>query len=114
MALSVADRAGRHLAGAALVSTQKPEMPETHRRELRAGCTRLLYNKWYVDEIYDVLFVNGLPRAGATRWARSTAASSTAGVNGAGWLTRFTSRVSMWWDTWIVDGAGATWRRVSS
>jgi NADH-quinone oxidoreductase subunit L len=26
-------------------------------------------------------------------------------VNGAGWLTRFTSRVSIWWDTWIVDGA---------
>jgi NADH-quinone oxidoreductase subunit L len=27
------------------------------------------------------------------------------GVNGAGWLARFTSRVSIWWDTWIVDGA---------
>ena len=27
------------------------------------------------------------------------------GVNGAGWLTRFISRVSMWWDTWIVDGS---------
>ncbi len=23
-------------------------------------CTSLLYNKWYVDEIYDFLFVNGL------------------------------------------------------
>ena len=27
------------------------------------------------------------------------------GVNGAGWLTRFSSTVSIWWDTWIVDGA---------
>ena len=27
------------------------------------------------------------------------------GVNGVGWLTRFTSKVSMWWDTWIVDGS---------
>ena len=27
------------------------------------------------------------------------------GVNGAGWLTRFTSTVSIWWDTWIVDGS---------
>ena len=26
------------------------------------------------------------------------------GVNGAGWLTRFASKISMWWDTWIVDG----------
>src|SRR5207302_1293624 len=26
-------------------------------------------------------------------------------VNGAGWLTRFSSRLSIWWDTWIIDGA---------
>jgi hypothetical protein len=27
------------------------------------------------------------------------------GVDGSAWLTRFTSKVSIWWDTWIVDGA---------
>jgi NADH-quinone oxidoreductase subunit L len=27
------------------------------------------------------------------------------GVDGAGWLTRFVSKLSMWWDTWIVDGS---------
>ena len=27
------------------------------------------------------------------------------GVNGAGWTTRVTSTISMWWDTWIVDGS---------
>jgi NADH-quinone oxidoreductase subunit L len=27
------------------------------------------------------------------------------GVNGAGWLTRAGARISMWWDTWVVDGA---------
>jgi NADH-quinone oxidoreductase subunit L len=26
------------------------------------------------------------------------------GVNGAGWLARFGSRVSMWWDKWVIDG----------
>ena len=26
-------------------------------------------------------------------------------MNGAGWLTRATSTLSMWWDTWIIDGA---------
>jgi NADH-quinone oxidoreductase subunit L len=26
------------------------------------------------------------------------------GVDGAGWLTRAFSTVSMWWDKWIVDG----------
>ncbi len=25
-------------------------------------------------------------------------------VNGAGWLTRFTSTLSIWWDTWVIDG----------
>jgi len=27
------------------------------------------------------------------------------GVNGAGWLTRFSSSFSIWWDTWVIDGA---------
>ncbi|HEV2206261.1 MAG TPA: hypothetical protein VGR36_06965, partial [Candidatus Acidoferrales bacterium] len=27
------------------------------------------------------------------------------GVNGAAWLTRAASRLSIWWDTWIVDGS---------
>ncbi len=27
------------------------------------------------------------------------------GVNGAGWMTRSVSTLSIWWDTWIVDGA---------
>jgi NADH-quinone oxidoreductase subunit L len=26
------------------------------------------------------------------------------GVNGAGWLTRFTGSLSNWWDKWIIDG----------
>ncbi len=26
------------------------------------------------------------------------------GVDGAGWLARFISKVSMWWDKWIIDG----------
>ncbi len=28
------------------------------------------------------------------------------GVNGAGWLTRFTGTLSNWWDKWIIDGVG--------
>jgi NADH-quinone oxidoreductase subunit L len=68
-----------------------------------------LYNgslhKWYVDEAYDVVFVNGLAKGGGTLLARFDQKVVDGGVNGAGWLTRATSRVSMWWDTWIVDGA---------
>jgi NADH-quinone oxidoreductase subunit L len=65
----------------------------------------LLYNKWYVDELYDFLFVNGLCKGGGSALAAFDRNVVDGGVNGAGWLTRFTSKVSIWWDTWIVDGA---------
>ena len=64
----------------------------------------ILYNKWYVDEIYDFLFVNGFSKGGGTLMARFDRTVVDGGVNGTAWLTRFTSTVSMWWDTWIVDG----------
>ena len=65
----------------------------------------LLYNKWYVDEIYDFLFVNGLCKGGGLALGAFDRDVVDGGVNGAGWLTRFSSTVSIWWDTWIVDGA---------
>jgi NADH-quinone oxidoreductase subunit L len=68
-----------------------------------------LYNgslhKWYVDEIYDFLFVNGLVKGGGNLLSAFDKNVVDGGVNGTGWLTRSTSRISMWWDTWIVDGA---------
>ena len=65
----------------------------------------VLYNKWYVDEIYDFLFVNGLGKGGGRALGAFDRNVIDGGVNGAGWLTRFSSKVSMWWDTWIIDGA---------
>jgi NADH-quinone oxidoreductase subunit L len=65
----------------------------------------LSFNKWYVDEIYNFLFVNGLVKGGGTLMSRFDASVVDGGVNGAGWLTRFTATLSVWWDTWIVDGA---------
>ncbi|MGE5647585.1 MAG: NADH-quinone oxidoreductase subunit L [Acidobacteriota bacterium] len=61
--------------------------------------------KWKVDEAYDVLFVNGLAKGGGTVLSRFDQKVVDGGVNGAGWLTRATSKVSMWWDTWVIDGA---------
>lgn len=61
--------------------------------------------KWKVDEIYDVLFVNGMAKGGGTLLSRFDQNVVDGGVNGAGWLTRATSTLSMWWDTWIIDGA---------
>jgi len=65
----------------------------------------LLYNKWYVDELYDFLFVNGLGKGGGNLCGAFDRNVVDGGVNGAGWLTRFSASFSMWWDTWIVDGA---------
>jgi hypothetical protein len=64
----------------------------------------VLYNKWYVDEIYDLVFVRGLSLGGgavlrALRLRRRRRRRERHGVGHA-----FVSTVSMWWDTWIVDG----------
>jgi NADH-quinone oxidoreductase subunit L len=64
----------------------------------------LFYNKYFVDEIYNALFVNGLVKGGGARLSEIDSGVVDGAVNGAGWLTRFTSSVSIWWDTWIVDG----------
>jgi NADH-quinone oxidoreductase subunit L len=81
----------------------KPGIPDTLEKKLRP-LHGLLYQKWYVDEIYDFIFVNGLCKGGGLLLGAFDRNIVDGGVNGAGWLTRFTSRVSMWWDTWIVDG----------
>jgi NADH-quinone oxidoreductase subunit L len=69
-----------------------------------SGLYTLLYNKYYVDEIYGWLFVDGFAKGGGTALSRFDSKVVDGGVNGAGWLTRATSTVSIWWDTWIVDG----------
>ena len=82
----------------------KPEIPDAIERSAKPVYT-LLYNKWYVDELYDFLFVNGMCKGGGLALGSFDRVVVDGGVNGAGWLTRFTSRVSIWWDTWIIDGA---------
>ena len=82
----------------------KPQRPDSLEKSLKP-LHGLLYNKYYVDEIYDFLFVNGLGKGGGEVLGAFDRNVVDGAVNGAGWLTRFSSRVSMWWDTWIVDGA---------
>jgi NADH-quinone oxidoreductase subunit L len=103
MALSVAI-AAIAIGVARYLYHMRPEIPE----RVQASCGPLhkcLYNKWYVDEIYDFLFVNGLCKGGGRLFGAFDRNVVDGGVNGAGWLTRFSSKVSIWWDTWIVDGA---------
>ena len=82
----------------------KPGIPDTIEKAVKP-LHSLLYNKWYVDEIYDFLFVDGLCKGGGLALGAFDRNVVDGGVNGAGWLTRFSARLSMWWDTWIVDGA---------
>ena len=69
------------------------------------GFYRLVYNKYYVDELYDALFVNRAKDLGLALGAFDRNVIDGLGVNGAGWLTRAISKLSIWWDTWIVDGS---------
>ncbi len=82
---------------------QRPELPD---RVARASgfLYQLVYRKYYMDEIYDALFVNRTKDLGTTLGIFDANVIDGLGVDGTGWLTRFTSRVSIWWDTWIVDG----------
>ena len=69
------------------------------------GVHRLLLNKYYVDEFYNAVFVNGFAKGGGKLLGAFDSTVIDGGVNGAGWLTLLISRVSIWWDTWVVDGA---------
>jgi len=82
----------------------RPEIPDTLEARLRP-IHGVLLNKWYVDELYDFLFVNGFAKGGGRVLGAFDRNVVDGGVNGAGWLTRLSSTISMWWDTWIVDGA---------
>jgi NADH-quinone oxidoreductase subunit L len=82
----------------------KPEIPDSIEKAVKP-LHGLLYNKWYVDEIYDFLFVDGLCKGGGLLLGSFDRNVVDGGVNGAGLLTRLAGIVSMWWDRWIVDGA---------
>ena len=80
-----------------------PEVPE----KIAASSPflyRLLYNKYYVDQIYDAMFVNRVKDLALTLGSFDVGIINGLGVDGAGWLTRVSSRISMIWDSWIVDG----------
>jgi NADH-quinone oxidoreductase subunit L len=66
---------------------------------------RLVYRKYYMDEVYDALFVNRTMDLGTALGMFDRGVIDGVGVDGSAWLTRFTSRVSILWDTWIVDGS---------
>jgi NADH-quinone oxidoreductase subunit L len=80
--------------------------PKLHEK-IAASFPRLhnvLVHKYYVDEIYDAVIVNRIKDLStALAWVDAHIIDGL-GVDGASWLTRYFSRISIWWDKWVVDG----------
>jgi NADH-quinone oxidoreductase subunit L len=64
----------------------------------------LLLHKYYVDQLYDAVVVNRVKDLGTWLGVFDAKVIDGVGVDGTGWLMRYASRVSMWWDKWVIDG----------
>ncbi len=80
----------------------RPQEPE--RVAARAGpAYHIVLNKYYVDEIYDALFVNRAKDMG-NMLAAFDLGVVDGGVNGVGFSTRLTAEFSRLWDLYVIDG----------
>jgi NADH-quinone oxidoreductase subunit L len=82
---------------------RRPTIPGTVAART-GGLYRLIYNKYYVDQIYDAMFVNRAKDLGTTLGAFDVGVIDGLGVNGVGWATRLASSIEMVWDKWVIDG----------
>jgi NADH-quinone oxidoreductase subunit L len=69
------------------------------------GLYRAVRDKYYVDEFYEWLFVNGLIKKGGRFLWEIDARVVDGFVNGAAGLTVISSKISSWFDSTFVDGA---------
>jgi NADH-quinone oxidoreductase subunit L len=93
-----------------------PEIPKTLATSL-APVHKLLLNKYYVDEIYNAVFVRGLALGGGSAfWANDryfidggdgrVRPAWPLSANGIAWMVRdLIAIASNFWDRWVVDGA---------
>ena len=65
---------------------------------------RFLQRAYLIDDFYDRIFVRGFALGGGRLLSAVDSSVVDGSVNGTAQLTRAISRVSIWWDTWIVDG----------
>jgi NADH-quinone oxidoreductase subunit L len=91
------------IAAAYRFYVQSPQMAD-EMKERFAGAHALLYNKYYVDELYNSTFVAGFMKSSFGSWGFDRRVVDGA-VNGSGWLTVFMSWVSSLIDRYVVDGA---------
>jgi NADH-quinone oxidoreductase subunit L len=79
-----------------------PEIPERIASRFR-GLYALIYRKYYVDEIYDALFVNRTKNLGDACFFIDSNFVDGA-VNGTAATTRGTATISRLFDAYVVDG----------
>jgi NADH-quinone oxidoreductase subunit L len=93
------------LIGFALAYSKYCKRSWEEQREIRqyGAAYPVLLNKWYVDELYDALFVNRAKGAGVSLW-KFDAKVVDGLVNLSAGTTVSSASGSGWWDRWIVDG----------
>jgi len=64
----------------------------------------VLEEEWYVDRIYNTLFLRAFARGGGQALTTFDTQVIDRGVNAASFGTRLAGTVSSWWDEWAIDG----------
>ncbi len=85
-----------------LFYVKRPELASRLADKMQ-GVYRLLLNKYWVDELYQVIFIDFGKRFCRFLWGFDARVVDGA-VNGSGWLTMRLSVISAWNDLKIVDG----------
>lgn len=66
---------------------KNPELPAKFTAKF-AGLYKVVYNKWYVDELYDFLFVNPCKKIGTFLWRGFDVKVVDGAVNGVAWVVK--------------------------
>ncbi len=82
---------------------RKPELPDKIVQRFK-NAYKVVYNKYYVDEFYDAVFVEGTKKF-ARGLCRFDLGIIDGIVNGIAYLTRRSATGSMYFDLGVVDGA---------
>jgi NADH-quinone oxidoreductase subunit L len=80
----------------------RPEIPGRLTARFR-GVHAMLFNKYYVDELYDATAIRGTLSSGRGLWTFDRRVVDGA-VDGSGWLTRLSAWASHMIDKYVVDG----------
>ena len=73
-------------------------------RRMLGPAHSVLMNKYYVDEAYNAVFVDGLAKEGGLRLNHFDRVVVDGSVIGTALLARLISILSIWWDKWAIDG----------